>query len=110
MNIVPCGHRLVVKPFNLQEHDEVFARAKRAGLELLPVDQRKQEVNIDQGTVISIGPSAWKDFGGTNWCEVGDVVGFAKYGGKYIKDPVTKEDYLVLNDEDVICVLKKDEA
>jgi co-chaperonin GroES (HSP10) len=110
MNIVPCGHRLVIKPFALEEHDEVYARAKRAGLELLPIDERKQQVNIDQGTVVAIGPSAFKDFGGDAWCSVGDVIGFAKFGGKYIKDPGTKEDFLVLNDEDVICVLKKDEA
>jgi len=108
MNIIPCGHRLVIKPIDLKEHDVAYAAAARAGIQLLDMDERKQQIAIDRGTVISVGSTAFKDFGGEAWCAVGDQVGFAKFGGKYIKDPETKEDFLILNDEDVICVFKKE--
>lgn len=108
MTIVPKGHRVLVKPFSLEEHDKVYESAKRAGIHLLEQDERKQQVNIDKGTVVGIGPTAWKhpDFGGEAWCSVGDTVGFAKFGGKYIKNPETNEDFLILNDEDVLCVFE----
>jgi co-chaperonin GroES (HSP10) len=108
MNIIPCGHRLVIKPVKLEEHDQFYASAKRAGIQLLEVDERKQQINIDRGVVVAIGPTAFKDFGGDAWCGLQDHVGFAKFGGKYIKDPTTQEDFLILNDEDVICVFKQE--
>jgi co-chaperonin GroES (HSP10) len=39
--------------------------------------------------------------------KVGDTVGFAKFGGKFVTDPESKEELLVLNDEDIICVFKE---
>lgn len=108
MNVQVCGHRLLIKPFNIEEHDEVFAAAKRAGIALLESDARKQQTAVDKGTVLQLGFTAFKAYDdGVPWCSVGDTVAFAKFGGKYIKDPVTKEDYLILNDEDVLCIFKE---
>ena len=107
MTIVPTGHRILVKPFTIEEVDKVYESAKRAGIALLEQEARKQQISIDKGVVLDIGPTAFKDFGDDAWFAVGDTVGFAKFGGKYIKNPETEEDFLILNDEDVICVFKE---
>ncbi len=104
--ITPVGHRILVSPFKLQEHDKVFAAAQKAGIFLPEMSQRKEEINVDRGKVISMGTTAFKDFGGEPWCKVGDTVGYVKFGGKFIQDPSTEEVFLILNDEDIICVLE----
>lgn len=99
------GCRILIKPYKLQEHDKVYAAAKAAGIELPEFSERKEQVNVDKGTVLEIGATAHKDYIGE--LKVGDVIGFAKFGGKYIQDPETEELLLVINDEDVICVFKE---
>lgn len=97
------GCRLLVKPFSLSEHDKVFASARKAGIELPEFSERKEQVNVDRGTVLQIGEKCHPDYVGK--VKVGDVIGYAKFGGKFITD--TDETlYLVINDEDVICVIK----
>ena len=98
------GCRLLIKPFKIQEHDKVWAAAKRLGLEVPEISQRKEELNIDRGTVLQIGEGAHQDYVGH--LKVGDVIGYAKFGGKFIKD-VDEEIYLVINDEDVVCIIKE---
>ena len=75
--------------------------------------------HVSTGTVVSIGPMAWKgikgyDHGvGGDWCKVGDHVKYSKYSGKFIYDPFVKDDndssgmlkYALVNDEDIQCVL-----
>lgn len=99
------GCRLLIKPFKLQEHDKVWARAKALGIEIPEQSQRKEEINIDRGTVLQVGPNCHQDYVGE--VSVNDVIGYAKFGGKFIKD-VDDEVYLVINDEDVICIFKED--
>ena len=55
---------------------------------------------------MAVGDTAWKDFGGRAWACVGDKVVIAKYGGFVIEDPETKERYRLLNDEDIVAVLR----
>ena len=38
--------------------------------------------------------------------QVNDVIGFAKFGGKFVQDPVDDVLYLIINDEDIICSFK----
>jgi co-chaperonin GroES (HSP10) len=33
---------------------------------------------------------------------VGDTVFYAKYAGKWIRDPETDEEFLIVNDEDIV--------
>lgn len=102
--ITVTGCRLLVKPFDLQEHDEVYAAAKRMGIEIPESSERKEEINVDRGTVLQIGKSAHEDYVGD--LQVGEVIGYAKFGGKFFKDPETKDLLLVINDEDVICIYR----
>lgn len=100
-----CGHRLLVKPILLEESDEVYKSAKALGLELIREDTKREAESVDKGIVMQIGATAFKDFGGDYWCHVGEMIVYAKFAGKLVKDPVTKEDYIVLNDEDVVAVI-----
>jgi co-chaperonin GroES (HSP10) len=104
MAIKPLGHRLLVKPEKLEEVDEVRKRAIAAGLILETKD--REQAAVDQGIVIDIGSTAWKAFDdGEPWASIGDRVVYSRYGGKVIKDPDTQEDFVILNDEDVIAKL-----
>lgn len=61
----------------------------------------------DFGTVVSIGPTAWKAFDdGHAWAQVGDKVAFAKYGGMIMTDPSDGEEYIILNDKDILAVIE----
>jgi co-chaperonin GroES (HSP10) len=108
MAVIPTGHRVMVKLQQLEEYDEVFANARKSGIEIPEFTKRKEETVIDTGRVVAIGKTAFIDFGGEPWCEVGDLVAYARHSGKRVKDPVDDEDYLILNDEDIVAVLKED--
>ena len=100
------GCRILIKPFKLQEHDKVFKAAERAGIVLPEFSERKEQVNVDKGTVLQIGPKCHEDYVGD--LAVGDIVGYAKFGGKFVQDPKDDEFYLVINDEDVVVIFKED--
>jgi co-chaperonin GroES (HSP10) len=107
MSIKPAGHRILVKQTDLHESDNVYKTARAAGLEIVQDRGVKAQESVDTGVVVEIGPTAWKDFGGTPWCVVGDNVVFAKFAGKKVDDPEDKENiYVVLNDEDIVAVVK----
>lgn len=105
MTIQVTGCRLLVKPFKIQEHDKVFAAAKQAGIYLPEMAERKEQINVDKGTVLQIGEKCHEDYVGH--LKVNDTIGFAKFGGKFVQDPSDEEVYLIINDEDVICIFKE---
>lgn len=104
MTITVTGCRILVKPFKLQEHDKVFESAKKAGIILTEISERKEQINVDKGTVLQIGSKCHEDYVGS--LAVGDVIAYAKFGGKFIQEPGNDEVYLVINDEDVVAVFK----
>lgn len=104
MTINVTGCRILVKPFKIQEHDKVFESAKKAGIILTEISERKEQINVDKGTVLQIGSKCHEDYVGS--LEVGDVIAYAKFGGKFIQEPGDEEVYLVINDEDVIAIFK----
>ena len=108
MQIIPCGHRLLVKPHKIEELDDTYKRAKAAGIQLVESNLQLEQSAVDKGEVLMIGDTAFKDFGGEPWVKVGDQVAFARFGGKLIENPVTKEKLLLLNDEDIICKFVKE--
>jgi co-chaperonin GroES (HSP10) len=72
---------------------------------------------LDRGTVVQVGSDAFKAFFFNSnphqdssafepWCAVGDLIAFAKYSGKFLEDPEDGSKYIVINDEDVVAVLK----
>lgn len=99
--LIPILHRLIVKLETLEE-------VSPGGI-VLPKDLIKKERKaIEIGTVISIGETAFKDYGGSNnTVSVGDRVVIAQYSGKEVKD-LDGTTYVVINDEDVLIILKED--
>lgn len=98
------GCRLLVRPVKIEEHDKVMRSALASGIVLPEMEKRKAQTQVDQGIVLEIGPKASLDY--IEGVEKGSLIGFAKYGGKFITDPETDEILLVINDEDVIAILK----
>ena len=98
-------HTVLVKPDSVEETDEVLRRAKAAGIEL-KLDKREEKA-VEFGTVVSVGPTAFKDYGRSpDILKEGDYVTYAKYAGKEIKHKGNT--YLILNDQDVIAKLDKE--
>lgn len=114
----PLGHRLVV------HRDPVEETYGEMGIIMHSQEQSKklEAANAQLGIVVAVGPDAWKAYrmiddngvekNGKPWAKVGDYVLFSKYAGKNVIDPFTpnNEDLVVLNDEDVICIITPEET
>lgn len=109
MKIKAIGTRIIIKPDPIEK--------KSKGGIILNVDNRRESAATQKGTVVDIGPMAWKTtwlgFGTPDWqpwCKVGDRVWFARYVGKMIpvdeNDPTNEEFYMILNDEDVQAIIE----
>ena len=105
--IVPVLHRLLIKPNKLEDFNEDIKRARAIGLEIALTDAQKAQATVDRGTILDLGPTCFKDFGTAPPVKVGDCIAYARFAGKFIKDPSTGEELLLINDEDVICILKE---
>lgn len=109
MSLTPCGHYVLVRPQKLEDIDPSYAAAKRMGLEVAGQEKRKEQIAVSKGIVISLGKSAYKDMqDGEPWCKQGDLVAYVRHGGMFVQDPDTKEDMLLLNDSDIVALLKKE--
>ena len=98
--LTPVLHRIILK---LDSIEEVTA----SGI-VIPKDLiEKERKAVEIGTVVSIGETAFKDYGGSiDTIKVGDRVIIAKYSGKEIKD-VDDTQYVVVNDEDILVIIKE---
>lgn len=99
------GCRVLVKPLNIEDLDPTYRRAKQAGLLLTDMDERKAKVHAEKGIILELGPKVNPDY--VEGARVGDVIGFTKFGGKFVKDKPEDDELLVINDEDIICVFKE---
>jgi co-chaperonin GroES (HSP10) len=97
----PAGFRIMVRPDDPPD--------KIGSLYVPNSVKASRAVENVKGTIVSIGKKAWKAFDdGEAWCEIGDRVCFAKYGGFIVEDEVTKEQFRILNDEDIISIWRDD--
>ncbi len=109
MSVKPLGHYVLVRPQKLEDIDPAFAAAQRMGLEFAGLEKRKEQIAVSKGTVLELGLSAYADMqGGMPWCAEGDLVAYVGHGGMYVEDPDTKEELLLLNDSDIVALLKKE--
>ena len=105
--IEPLLHRIVVKPEKFEEFSAEHKRIKELGWELPQLEEHKRaEASVDRGQVVAIGPTAYRDFNTEVPVKVGDYVNYARFSGKFVQDPSTKEQFVILNDEDLICIIK----
>lgn len=98
--IYPQGHRLLVKPIEVEETTQsgIIINTKE-------LKDREDAANTT-GDVICMGAECFDGYT-TRWCEVGDRVIFAKFAGLlYVgADGVS---YRVINDEHIVATLDKD--
>jgi co-chaperonin GroES (HSP10) len=110
MKVTAVGHRVVVRPLKLEEADEAYAAARRMNLQISDITERKLQTGIDKGIVLEVGPTAFVALNPPDypaWCKEGDTIAYARNAGKVIRLSDDVEDYvLVINDEDVVTVLK----
>jgi co-chaperonin GroES (HSP10) len=98
-------HRILIKQDKLEDASPDYKRMKELGLVLAESDDKKRaQAGVDTGTVVQVGSTAFKDFGTDSPISVGDKIAYARFSGKFITDPATKEEFVALNDEDVICI------
>jgi len=101
MALEPAGHRVMLK------QDDINTKTDW-GFEVV-TNEKLERAAVDTGIVVAIGPNAWKLVPDeTPWAKVGDKVYFARHAGKVLEDLATKEKFLIINDEDVLCVIKND--
>lgn len=107
MKLIPLGHRVLIDP----EFDDGLGEAEaltKAGFQLVGESVDMQRAATQIGRIVAIGSTAWKDegLGGHRWAEVGDLVYFAKYAHKIVKDG--EKEYFIVNDEDCQCKIDDD--
>lgn len=112
------AHRVLIKLAGIDEalNVKVSEDLKKLGFQVAHESGQEEFVvsATERGTVAQIGPMAWKhpDYGyGTPdwqpWCKVGDTVMYGKYAGKVVKDTDTGDNYMVINDDDIILVIEE---
>lgn len=104
--IVPLLHRIIVKQQKLSEAHKEYRRAEAIGL-VIPEheDNKRAQAGVDKGVVVAIGPTAYQDFKTDVPIKIGDMVAFARFSGKAMVDPKDDEEYVALNDEDIVAIL-----
>lgn len=101
-SLEPVGYFLLVEPKPIETTTE-------SGIIIADVTLKQERLATDIGTLIKIGPIAWNGFAdGKPWATVGDKVLYAKYAGKRIVDPKTDKEYVLINDNDVLSIVKED--
>lgn len=97
MTLKAVAFRIILKVKEVEE--------KSKGGIVLAVDKKLERNAFTEGTIVDIGPDAWSAFKTKDefaGLKVGDKVFYAKYSGKWIVDPETQEEFLVVNDEDIV--------
>jgi co-chaperonin GroES (HSP10) len=109
MFIRPVLHRVLVKPDDISDTDETLAAAKRIkGFEIVGKELEREQGAVDTGVVVLVGSTVGNDFSQPGFVQVGQRVVYAKYGGKAIVHPKTKEKFVALNDEDIIAIFEEE--
>ena len=96
--IIPTGGHLLVLPEKVEEKT-------KGGIYLPKTTQEKEQQAATVGTLIAIGPTAWKDLDdGSAWAEVGNKISYSRYAGVSM-DGMDNESYVLINDNDVLAKL-----
>jgi len=106
--ITPLLHRILVRPEKFDEFSKDHARAKSLGLVIPEMEElRRAQASVDRGVVVALGETAYRDYNVDAPIAVGDIVNYARFSGKVIEDPESGIEYVCLNDEDLICIIKE---
>lgn len=95
-HIKPLGNRVLVKRAQAETKTE-------SGIFLPDTAQEKPR----QGTVLAVGPGKQREEGGLQAMEIkeGDQVLFNSYAGTAVKNAADEEEFLIMNEEDILAIL-----
>lgn len=109
--IIPVGHRILVEVDQAELELEWNVDGESKKFEIVS-DQKLEQAAVTSGKLVGMGNQAWKAFGpdftGERWAQLGDQVFFARYAGNFIEDPETGKNYKIMNDEDIVAVVGKE--
>ena len=120
MSLTVKGHRLLIKPSKVLDdmNAAIPDSLKNLGFEVSVGGNREKlmyEFGVEKGTVVKVGNMAWKSVdlgfgvpGWEPWAKEGDVITFVKFAGRPQIDPTTKEEFLVINDVDMLALVEDD--
>jgi co-chaperonin GroES (HSP10) len=91
------GNRVIIQQTKIEETTE-------SGIVLKLDNVEAEQAGVIKGVVLALGEACW-DGWPEPWAKVGDTVYYAKFAGKQVPDPITKEMYLVMMDEDIIATI-----
>ena len=107
--IVPTGNRILVKPDPVETTTD-------SGI-VMVVDEKILQHATVSGTVVALGELAFKEFLPFQgvfkliyepYAKIGDHVQYKRYTGVSVKDPQTQEEYLLINDNDILSRFNKE--
>jgi co-chaperonin GroES (HSP10) len=98
-------NRVLVRPQELVKNHKVEGTEISIIIEHGKTEAQHEAARVE-GTVVAIGPTAYADLTDNPPIKEGDHVVFARYSGVFVTDPETKETLVVLNDTDVLCVVR----
>lgn len=102
MKMKPLLHRVLVK--------EKMVEKVSTGRLIVLIDEtvNKDQMAIQEGYVVEIGETAFKDYGyETPPVKIGDLVHFAQYSGYKQKVDGTDEIYRLVNDIDLFMIVEE---
>lgn len=109
--IKPVGHRILIEVDKADLEAEWEINGEKVGFQIVS-DKKLEDAAVTSGKLVAAGEQAWKAFGhefkGEPWAIPGDRVFFARYSGHIISDPDTDISYKIMNDEDIMAVVGKD--
>jgi chaperonin GroES len=92
--IAPVDVKVIVKPDKVEEKTA-------GGIILTATTKDREKYAATRGTLVSKGPNAFAEWGKANAPEEGVRVLYAQYAGSRFEGS-DGDDYIVMNDEDVI--------
>lgn len=102
--IEPITFRILVKPVDVLDKEY---KTSIPGFQVAGTEKDRHQAGVDEGTVVSMGPTAFADYKVDNPLKVGDTIVFAKFAGKPVVDPEDRSTkYVLINDEDVVAIIK----
>ena len=106
---IPVAHRVLVKLENIDAGELLSEAGLILRRALTENEIRREMAAQEEGTIVALGPTAFKDFGdGSKWCNVGDKVFIVRYSGTNFMDEETKEMFRIINDEDIYAIIQED--
>lgn len=98
LRIRALGQKILIKPDPIEE-------VTPSGI-ILSMDKPLERAGQSCGIIVSIGNDAWAEFEAP-WAKIGDRVHYSRYAGRYIADPETKEEYMVMMDVDLQAIIEE---